>query len=239
MKQTRVFIVDDDKDFAESMAMVLESRNCIVEIAASGEEAIDKFRFQNFDIAFMDIKLPGKNGVESFMKIREFKPHARVVMMTGYSVEQLLDQALENGAWDVLKKPMNMKKVLEIIENIPENGILIADDDPDFVESLKDVLVNTGKKIFVARNGKEVIKHFGARSIDLLILDIRMPVMDGLKTYLELKRLGYLVPTIIVTAYAKEESENLMKFGSLSIKGILRKPFDPLKLLEQIKQLSK
>jgi CheY-like chemotaxis protein len=63
-----VFIVDDDKDFAETLKMVLEGRGYDVEIAHSGEEAIAKFCEQDFDIAFMDVKLPGKNGVASFWK---------------------------------------------------------------------------------------------------------------------------------------------------------------------------
>jgi two-component system, NtrC family, response regulator HydG len=82
-----VFIVDDDKDFAESLSIVLENRGYKVDIAYSGEEAISKFRDHDYDITFMDFKLPGQNGVASFLEIHRLKPEARVVMMTGYSVE--------------------------------------------------------------------------------------------------------------------------------------------------------
>ena len=239
MDNLSVFIVDDDDDFAESLAMVLESRGCQVEIAASGEEAIEIFRTKNFDIAFMDVKLPGKNGVESFLEIRQFKPEARVVMMTGYSVEQLLDQAVAHGAWGILRKPICMEDLLEIVEKLPSSGILIADDDPDFIESIKDLLESGGKKVLVASNGHKAVKCVLANHIDLLILDIRMPILNGLQTYLELKRLGRQVPTIIVTAYASEESEALRRLESLSIDGILKKPFDPRKFLREVESLIK
>jgi len=110
MKSLRVLIVDDNEDLAESLAMVLELRGYEAEVAHTGEEAIRTFRDNDFDIAFMDVKLPGNNGVESYMEIRKFKPDARMVMMTGYSMEQLLDKAMENGAWGVIHKPLDMNK---------------------------------------------------------------------------------------------------------------------------------
>ena len=234
-----MFIVDDDEDFAESMAIVLEGRDCEVELAYTGEEAIRKFQEKDFDIVFMDVQLPGMNGVESFMEIRKVTPDARVVMMTGYSVEQLLDRAVKNGAWGVLHKPLDMEKVLDMLKRIEPDGILIADDDPDFVESVKGLLESSGKTVFVATNGKEAVERILSNGIDVLILDLRMPVLNGLETYMELNRTGHTVPTIIVTAFADEETGNIQKLRSLSVSGVLRKPFDPRELLEAIERLSR
>ncbi|MFC1890550.1 response regulator, partial [Thermodesulfobacteriota bacterium] len=109
----------------ESLAMTMETRGFEVERAFSGEEAIEKFRSENFDITFMDVRLPGKNGVECFLEIRKFRPDARVVMMTGYSMELLLDQAVDNGAWGVLKKPFDLEKMFDILDRIRPDGVLI------------------------------------------------------------------------------------------------------------------
>ncbi len=237
MNPLRVFIVDDNQDFAESLALLIEGRGYDVELAFSGEEAIEKFHQQDFDITFMDVKLPGMDGVESFLEIRKFKPSARVVMMTGYSVEQLLEQAVEHGAWGVLNKPLDIHRVLEIIENVKPDGILIVDDDPDFVESIKDVLRSDGYTVFVAKNGREAIERLLSNGIDILILDLKMPIMGGLETYLELKRMKRAIPTLIVTAYADESSSDVDKLRSLSVTGILRKPFDPRELLGAVEHL--
>jgi CheY-like chemotaxis protein len=237
MELLDIFIVDDDKDFAESMAMVLEGRGYEVDIAHSGEDAIAKFKERDFDVAFMDVKLPGMNGVESFMEIRKFKPDTKIVMMTGYSVEQLLDQAVENGAWGVLHKPLDMGKVIETIENLGGHGILIADDNPEFVESINELLTNKGYKVFKANNGKEAIECIESNGIDILILDLRMPVLDGLGTYMELKKTGKAVPTIIVTAFADKETKAIETLRSLSVSGILRKPFDPNELISALDKL--
>lgn len=238
MHHLRVFIVDDDRDFAESLALLIESRGYQVELAFSGEEAIAKFREQDFDITFMDVRLPGKSGTESFLEIRKFKPSARVVMMTGYSVEQLLEQAVEHGAWGVLNKPIDVHQLLEMLERLKPDGILVVDDDADFVESITYLLVDKGYTVFVATNGKEAIERMRSSDVDILILDLRLPILNGLETYLELKRIGHTVPTLIVTAYFDDYTDDVNRLRSLSISGILRKPFSPRDLLEAIDHLA-
>jgi DNA-binding response OmpR family regulator len=237
MKQAHVLIVDDDEDFAESLAIAISSRGHKVELAVSGEEAIEKFRTQDFDIAFMDVRLSGMNGVESFLEVRRFKPEARVVMMTGFSVEQLLEQAIEGGAWGVLHKPLDMLDVIGMVDKIKPDGILIADDDADFAESLESLLSGHGWKVFVARNGREAIDRISGSSVDILILDLRMPVLSGVETYLELKRIGRTLPTIIVTAYEDEEADTIDRLRSMSVCGIMRKPFDPRALIKSVERL--
>jgi CheY-like chemotaxis protein len=238
MHPLRVFIVDDDRDFAESLAMLLEGRGYQVELAFSGEEAIDKFRQQDFDITFMDVRLPGKNGTQSFIEIRKFRPSARVVMMTGYSVEQLLEQAVEQGAWGVLDKPLDANEVLRMLEGIKPEGILIVDDDPDFLTSVENLLTESGYTVFVATTGQEAIERILANGVDILILDLRLPILSGLETYLELKRIGHAVPTLIVTAYLDEYADDMDRLRSLSISGVLRKPFDPRDLLDAVERLA-
>lgn len=120
-EMTNVLIVEDDPDFAESLMIALGVRNCHVDIARTGEEAIMKFRRLCYDIAFMDIKLPGKNGVECLAEIRDFCPAACVVMMTGFSEATLLDKALQAGAIDILRKPFRLKEMFGFIDNIQHN----------------------------------------------------------------------------------------------------------------------
>lgn len=121
-KITNVLIVEDDPDFAESLMIALGVRNCHVDIARTGEEAIKKFRSCCYDIAFMDIKLPGKSGVESLAEIREFCPAAHVVMMTGFSEAAILDKARQAGAVDVLRKPFRLKEMFTHLDNFA-NGL--------------------------------------------------------------------------------------------------------------------
>lgn len=121
-KITNVLIVEDDPDFAESLMIALGVRDCHVDIARTGEEAIRKFHNLCYDIAFMDIKLPGKNGVESLAEIREFCPSAHVVMMTGFSETSVLDKARQAGAVDILRKPFRLKEMFGHIDKLINNS---------------------------------------------------------------------------------------------------------------------
>lgn len=123
---TNVLIVEDDPDFAESLMIALGVRNCHVDVARTGEEAIRKFHSLCYDIAFMDIKLPGKNGVESLTEIRDFCPGAHVVMMTGFSEASLLDAARQAGAVDILRKPFRLKEMFGHIDKLQNNSTPIV-----------------------------------------------------------------------------------------------------------------
>ena len=236
MRPLKIFIVDDNQDFAESLADILELDGHQVELAFDGETAIEKFREQDFDITFLDVRLPGMNGVESFFEIYKINPRARVVMMTGYSVEQLVSQAIENGALEVLHKPLEMSKVFDLLERIKPDGIiLLTDDDQDFVDSLKDFLTDHDYVVVVAHTGQEAVDRILANHIDILILDLKLPVLSGLEVYLTLKKHHRVVPTIIVTAYAAEEASDIDKLRSMSVSGCFTKPFDPQDLLNAIR----
>ncbi len=240
MTKIRVFIVDDDVDFAESLAEVIEARGHHVEMAHSGEDAIARFNEQDFDIAFMDVRLPGKNGVESFLEIKRLKPKAKIMMMTGYGVDELLAQAVENGALGVLNKPLEVDDVLDALAIAKSAGLLlIADDDTDFVDSLKSILTKAGYSIVVAHSGDEAIKRGIEHDLDALVLDLRLPVINGLEVFAELKKKGRKVPTIIVTGYADEEATTIRTLRQASASSYLTKPFDPSKLIMAIEAARK
>ncbi|MFH0821779.1 MAG: response regulator [Pseudomonadota bacterium] len=238
MNRLRVLVVDDDRDFAESLAMVIESRGHTVALAHSGLEAVERFQREDADISFIDVKLPGMSGLESFLEIRKTRPDAKVVMMTGYSVEQLLAQAVDAGAWGVLRKPLEMPAVVEMLESLNSRPVLIADDDPDFATAIGNLLTDRGWKAHIAKDAREAVEMALSPDLEALILDVRMPVLNGLETYLELKRTGHAIPTIVVTAYADEERGSIERPLAESAWGIMRKPFDPRALIGALEGLA-
>lgn len=228
---TRVFIVDDDQDHAESVADVLELHGYKVELAFTGEQGIARFREDDFDIVLMDVKLPGMNGVETFFEFKKIRPTARVVMMTGFSVEELVAQAINNGALGVLYKPFAVDELLATLERVKPRGmVLVADDDPDFARSLEPILQQNGYVVEIARNGREALEKASIPGITCLVLDLRMPLLSGLEVYLKLKETAAAIPTIFVTGFLEEKQEAQTRLGGFT-KGLLVKPFDPADLL--------
>jgi two-component system response regulator HydG len=229
-----VLVVDDDRDLAESLADVFEARGHDVALAYSGESGLEIFREREFDIVFMDVKLPGMSGVETFFAFRQLKPDARVMMMTGYSVEQLLQQAIDAGALGVLRKPFAMTDVLEALERARPHGVvLVADDDPDFTESLRPVLQAAGWRVAVAATGQAAVERVSSGGIDCLILDLRLPILSGFEVYLQLKKLGIALPTVIVTGHAAEEGASAEGLRA-DAEDFLVKPVDPRRLVSAL-----
>jgi two-component system response regulator HydG len=230
----RVFIIDDDHDHAESIADVLEQRGYEVEVAWSGEDGARRFSEAEFDLILMDVKLPGMNGVETFAEFRKIRPDARVVMMTGYSVEQLLAQAVEDGALGVLRKPFPIVDLLDMLERVKPRGlVLVADDDPDFATSIEPVLRHHGYTVKIARTGSEALAQAAADGVNCLVLDLKLPVLSGVEVYLKLRETGRAIPTILITGFADAEHDVITRLQPVT-DGLLIKPFDPADLLRAI-----
>jgi CheY-like chemotaxis protein len=177
--------------------------------------------------------------VESFLEIKRLKPAAKVYMMTGYSVEQLLQQAMAGGAMGVFSKPVNLYQVLDSVAGLGSSGIvLVAEDDPDFGPTLAQLINRNGYRCELVRNGRDAISRVVAGGVDVLVLDLKMPLINGIDVYTTLKKQGRSVPTIIITGNASEHSKELALFDDVVLTGILNKPFDPLVLLDRLEKLA-
>lgn len=117
MNSLSVLIVDDDVDFADGAAEVLELRGHLVELAHTGEDGVEAFGRKRFDVALIDIGLPGMNGVECLTRIRQIDPGARCFLMTGYSADQIAEQGIEAGAIEILTKPVEPYELLRRLED--------------------------------------------------------------------------------------------------------------------------
>lgn len=111
-----ILVLDDDAENADSLAELFAMDNHRVIVAYNGQEAIEAFSLNKVDVGFFDVMMPGKNGVDSFIEIRQTHPGAKVYFMTGYSADDLLKKALENGAMGVFGKPVDLPKVMGAIE---------------------------------------------------------------------------------------------------------------------------
>ena len=115
--ETNVLIVDDDKGIRFTLEGIIDDEGYMVRGAEDGYQAIELVKEIDFQWVFMDIRMPGINGVETYLEIKKISPNSRVVMMTGFSVEELVTQALEEGVFAVLYKPLPVEQVLDILKS--------------------------------------------------------------------------------------------------------------------------
>ncbi len=234
-RSLNILVVDDDEDNACSLGELFELEGHHVTVAHSGEEAIEAYVNSNFDIAFMDVMMPGLNGVESFIAIRELKPEARVYMMTGYSVEQLLQQAMQHGAMGVLNKPIDIGKLLRALDEVTAAGIvLVADEDPSCGAQLKTLMDGAGLPCGHLRRENDTLLD----NDSLAIIDIGKPLINCVELYRRLRQQGHARPAVIVTRPGDSGGDAFEALRDVAVTGILNKPFDPLHLLERLSILA-
>jgi two-component system, NtrC family, response regulator HydG len=234
-----ILIVDDDADNANSLAELFELEGHIVSMVHTGEDAISAYVDNSYDLAFMDVMMPGKNGVESFIEIKRMKPTARVVMMTGYSVEQLLQQAIENGALGVLTKPMQPKKILDMIAEVGPKGLVVAASaGGGQAAHMSQVLRDAGHVCHVIHSQAEILANPPRNNHDVLIYDLHKPLIDGMGMYTDLRKRGLCTPTIILTDTDGESDDAGSLLRDFRATGILNKPFDPDELLKRLQTLA-
>ncbi len=103
--KTRVLIVDDEKEFTETLSDRLTMRDYDTTVSFSGEDAIDKVKGYNFDVVILDVSMPGMSGIEVLSEIKKIKPLTEVIMLTGHATVETAIEGMKLGAHDYLLKP--------------------------------------------------------------------------------------------------------------------------------------
>jgi two-component system response regulator HydG len=238
-----ILIVDDNVSQCKTMSLILRHKGYTVATASNGPEAIDKVQARPFDVIFMDIKMPLMNGVETYRRIKEIRPEAVVMMMTAYAVEDLVQQALEEGAHGIVYKPLDIERMLTIVEEAKQvqKGalILVVDDDPGTCITLRNILARKGYEVGIAPNGEEAIAMAQQKAYGILFIDMKLPVLNGLETHLAIRQINPQAVAIMMTAYRQEMAGLMEEALRNHAYTCFYKPLDIeelLKLVEEIQE---
>lgn len=111
----KVLLVDDEEEFIELMSQRLETRGLKVEAVSSGEAAVAVVADHSFDVAVVDLAMPGIGGIETLKQIKEERPDVEVIMLTGQATVKSGIEAMKHGASDFLEKPVDLNVLMEKI----------------------------------------------------------------------------------------------------------------------------
>lgn len=122
MKRNRILIVDDEPGIRESLSGVLEDEGFEPAVAASGEECLELLEHEGFDVALIDVWMPGIDGLEVLHQIEQRGTPERpvVVMISGHGSIEAAVRATKLGAFDFLEKPLTIDKVIVVVRNAIE-----------------------------------------------------------------------------------------------------------------------
>ena len=231
MKKTikkKILVVDDNTEFSANIADILEWKNYEVILAQNGKQSIDIIKENTVDLILMDIKMPVMNGVEAFRTIKKLKPEIPVIMMTADAVEDLIREALRKGVFGVISKPFDFEKLLKKIEDALLKGalIMVVDDNWTLRVALHEVLVQKGYGVQSAEDGETAIHMARENKFDIVLLDWKLPVLNGLETYLILRDIRPDMVAIVITGYLNDMEDIVYQTLKRNVYVCLEKPLD-------------
>jgi len=115
MERLRILIVDDESELVQALVERLTLRRIQARGVTSGEEAMELIRSEPFDVALLDVKMPGLGGLELAKRIRAERPGLQVVLLTGHGSTQDAEDGKALGVFDYLMKPIKLEALLDIL----------------------------------------------------------------------------------------------------------------------------
>ena len=239
MGKTNILVADDLRSIRLTLGGILEDEGYNVVTVENGYQAIEAVRKTHFGAIFMDIKMPGINGVQTFREVKKIDPKATVIMMTAYSVEDLVKEALEEGAYAVIYKPFDIDRVVATIEELLHEKILILVVDAKLSdrETLKAILEDKGYRVATARDGAEAIQMVKTKHYDIIFLEARLPDIDGVAVFEQVKEIDPQAAVIMMTD--DTEDDLVKRAANHNTYACIHKPFDVGKVIALVEHIAK
>jgi len=118
MAKKKILLVDDDGLILRMLSEILKEEGLEADMAADGEEALEKIEGQSYALVICDVRMPGMDGFEVLQKIKDKYRKTKVILMTGYTDDYDISDALILGADDYLTKPFDDSKVILAVKNL-------------------------------------------------------------------------------------------------------------------------
>ncbi|MGY2260730.1 response regulator [Pseudomonas sp. SDO55104_S430] len=264
-KVKRVLLVEDDDLQRDSISRLIGDEDIEITAVGFAQEALDLLRTTSFDCMIIDLKLPDMLGGDLLKRMStedicsfppvivytgrnltrdeeaELRKYSRSIIIKGArSPERLLDEVtlflhkvesrLSHERQKMLKTARSRDKVFE------GRKVLLVDDDVRNIFALTSALEQKGAVVIIGRNGREAIERLKeAEDIDLVLMDVMMPEMDGYEATMEIRKEARWrkLPIIAVTAKAmKDDQERCLQAGA---NDYLAKPIDLDRLFSLIR----
>ncbi len=219
INKARILCVDDEPSILRALTWVLKKEYHIA-TAGSGEEALKILQDQDFEVIISDQRMPGMMGAELLEKVRQLRPRAIRILLTGYSdIEYILDSINKGEIFRFIKKPWDIPELKRIVgeavaiaissgdaheatvvteSNAPK--ILLIDDDLDVINMVKDIVRNK-QQLLIATNIAEAITALSEPDkIGVLISDLNVNEVDVSRLLKILKSKAPEIATVVVSS---------------------------------------
>ncbi|MCC7424007.1 MAG: response regulator [Planctomycetaceae bacterium] len=230
-----VLVVDDEIDICNNLSDILTAFGYDVETATNGFAALDLVQRRPFDVALLDLKMPGMDGLTLYRKLKKLRAGTVAMLVTAYAGGDTTREAIDAGAWQVLPKPVDVGRLLGEVERVVgQPTLLVVDDDADLCENLWQILRQKDFRVCLAHSHDEATRKLQENPYRIILLDLKLPGGNGVGLMETIRESNPEAKIVVITGHRSELEETIDRVLSEGAEGVCYKPFDVNRLLEMI-----
>jgi CheY-like chemotaxis protein len=235
-----LLVVDDDVDTCRNLSDILTDLGYRVDTAHDGLTALELVRRNPYDVALLDLKMPGMDGLTLYREIKKLRAGTVAIIVTAYASSTTAAEALTAGAWQVLPKPVDLPRLLPLVdEALGQPLVLVVDDDPDLCANLWDLLRERGYRVCIAHDEGSAAAHLHEATFKVVLIDLKLSEGDGGRRVFQLvRRANPQARTLLITGFRTEMEQVVEKVLAEGADAVCYKPFDVPALLTTLQRLA-
>lgn len=233
-----VLVVDDDVDSCASVSDILDDLGYQTDMAHNGPEALGLVQRGHYDVALLDLKMPGMDGLTLYQEIKRLRPETVTFLVTAFASGDTAAAAQKAGVRDVLRKPVDLPKLLTLIdEAVSHPLLLIVDDDTDFCQSVWDLLHERRYRVCLAHSQQQARERLQSKAHNIVLLDLNLPDGDGQDVFALARKINPQASTVLITGFRSEMDHIIQIMLDEGADAVFYKPLDFPTLLDRLKRL--
>lgn len=236
--QPRILVVDDEADICHNLADILGDLGCHVDTANEGQRALELVRQQPYDVALLDLKMPGMDGLTLYREIKKLRAGTVAIVVTAYASSATAREALAAGAWQILSKPVELPRLMGLVEQaVDQSLVMVVDDDRDLCANLWDILRERGYRVVLAHDLPDATEQLKDSAFKIVLIDMRLPRGDGGAVFRVVRKTNPGARTVLITGFPTETDRLIAQILNEGADTVCYKPFDMPKLLATLEAL--
>ena len=240
MTKNLISVVDDDESIRRTATFLIQSFGFQAAAFESAESFLKSAQLHHTSCLVVDIQMPGMNGLKLQSELAAAGCGIPIIFITAYDNKETRQQAMQAGAVAFLGKPFNDEELLQAVRlalrgefGATKNLISVVDDDESVRRTTTLLIESFGFRAAAFASAESFLKSGQLHDTSCLILDVRMPDINGLELQSKLAAEGYGIPVIFITAYDDKDSRGrAIRAGAIAF---LDKPFSDEQLLQTVR----